>query len=127
MSGMSPEVPFLVDDWTQQWDHAAQFLVPAIERGSDTVTEVRAALAEHRADLWVAEDAAAVTLDMGEDLVYWYAGGALDSLLAMAEAAETLAIEQGYSAITIYGRPGWARGGLSGFENHTFMRKQLGV
>lgn len=127
MSGMSPEVPHLVDDWRQQWAHAAPLLAPACRISGDTLEDIQAALAEFRADLWVAPDAAVVTLDMGTDLVYWVAGGNIATLQAGTEALEAWARERGHKRMVVFGRPGWARSYLRdrGYEARTLMAKQL--
>lgn len=124
---MSPDVPCLVDDWEQHWDAAAGLLAPSCKASHMTLDEVQAALAMHRADLWLAPDAAVVTLDDGPDLVYWVAGGNIATLQAHTPRLERWAKERGHTRLVLLGRPGWARSYLRqrGYEVRVLMTKEL--
>ena len=91
---------------------AEQFLFPAAQRGGYEWDEVAADLAEHRAQLWIADDgsprAAMVTRRDGDTLEVWLAGGAvLSGCVPFLDIALKAATWARRGRLT--GRKGWAR------------------
>lgn len=95
--------------WAQVWS----WLAPALRPEDGGEIELLSELQAGRAQLWAGETAAAVTQCVvgpdGPSLHVWLAGGRLDGVLAMREGVEAWARGHGCRAVTLAGRPGWAR------------------
>ena len=79
-----------------------------------TIEHVREALESGNCMLWPTANSAAVVEIVEHPtglrtLHHWLAGGDLDELRETAGRVEAFAREHGFAAVTISGRPGWAR------------------
>lgn len=97
------------------WNQAAPFLQDALDRSGNeyTLEQVRARLDDGRTQFWPGRRSAAVTeiVQVGEKLVLncWLAGGDLDELRDMIDAAEVFAARMGCDSVQVSGRKGWVR------------------
>ncbi|MBC7168426.1 hypothetical protein [Phenylobacterium sp.] len=95
------------------WRRARRWLLPALAPGDGGEVELLRELAAGRAQLWIGDQAAVVTQCVataeGRSLHIWLAGGRLAGVLALREGVEAWARGQGCGAVTLEGRPGWAR------------------
>jgi hypothetical protein len=98
-----------------EWARCAPWLQAALDRAGEGfgLDYVLAEVMAHRATFWPFRDAALVTelvqTDGAREANFWLAGGSLRCLLNMRPHIETRLVADGYTAITIIGRSGWAR------------------
>lgn len=87
------------------------WLRPALQDATEE--ELLSEIAAGRAQLWPGETAAMVTQCLesreGRFLHVWLAGGDLTGVMALKPGVEAWGRAMGCSAVTINGRPGWAR------------------
>ncbi len=99
----------MIPDWGRAW----RWLAPALPPEDGGEAQLLSELSAGRAQLWVGESAAAVTQCVigpeGASLHVWLAGGRLEGVLALREGVEAFARGRGCRAVTLAGRPGWAR------------------
>jgi hypothetical protein len=96
-----------------EWDRCRRWLLPALEPGCASESELVEDLQAGRAQLWPGEASALVTQcvvdELGPCLHVWLAGGSLDEILAMRTGVEAWGRFHGCQRVTINGRKGWAR------------------
>ena len=93
------------------WAFAAPLLQSALDRADDgeTLATVRADIDAGIAQLWTAGGNAAVTRRCGNTLDYWLAAGNVTDIERFSREIGAIAKFDGCTAMTITGRPGWAR------------------
>jgi len=93
--------------------------------GKHKIEEVIYDIQRGHAQLWETDNATVVTQvsDYGDflSLNVWLAGGRLDSVLGLLEAAEDFARDNGCSRIEVTGRRGWKRV----LEDHGFAEESV--
>lgn len=90
------------------WESCRPLLTPALEDADET--ELLAALATGKAQLWAGERAAMVTQVTVDGACHvWLAGGELDEILRLRPGIEAWARGMGCTSATIEGRRGWRR------------------
>lgn len=116
--------------WAKDWHKAHDYIVKALERspGHETLEDIFVALTDGRAQLWVGERSAAVTVCIGKTFTLWLAGGKLGELKDMLPAAEEVARDFGAEQIQVFGRRGWEHSFLepAGYKPRwTILEKSL--
>jgi hypothetical protein len=86
-------------------------LAPALARdtGGWDMAELRARIAQGRAQLWLGERSAVVTEIVGDEINCWLAGGDGREIVAMAPGIEAFGRARGCRWATLSGRIGWLR------------------
>lgn len=98
-----------------EWARCVPWLQAALDRSADhySIGDALAEVMAGRATFWPGPQAAMVTEKwngpQGAEANVWIAGGCLRALLSMAPLVEGRLKDTGYVAVSIIGRPGWAR------------------
>jgi hypothetical protein len=98
-----------------EWARCAPWLQAALDRSADgySIGDALAEVMAGRATFWPGPHAAMVTEKWngphGAEANVWIAGGSLRALLGMAPLVEARLKDTGHVAVSIIGRPGWAR------------------
>jgi hypothetical protein len=105
----------MIETFHDAWARCAPWLEAALARAplTHTLDDVRAAVAEGRAQFWAFPRSAAVTeiLDAprSRTLNHWLVGGDLDEIVALQPHVERWAKANGCTRLMLGGRGGWAR------------------
>jgi len=105
-----------ISEWVEaHFDRVAPFLQAALDAEpiiTHRLEDVREAVQDNRAQLWVTPNSAIVTelkdYPSGVKLLhYWLAGGALGEILALLPTIEDYGRRAGASGLDVRGRRGW--------------------
>jgi hypothetical protein len=112
----------------EQVARCGKWLNEALEHGSmggeatHTLEDIAKGVIEGRFQLWPAEDAAllteVLTYPQARHLHVFLAGGNLETIEKMRESVEQFGLQNGCTALSINGRPGWSKV----FEEHGYQK-----